>query len=226
MLWVFRVLWPTGVISEPSVGDSTDLLNQLLLDNGICGRASLVAQMVKHLPAMWEARVWSLGQEGPLRRKWQPTLVSLPAKSHGQRSLEGCSPRGRKESGMTEQLTLTIFPVGGCVDQLEAPQTWCYWDFMETFSSTCACSVAQLFAALWAVACQTSLPMEFSRQEYWSGLPYPPFGGSSRPRDWTFVSCIGRQILYHCAIWEAKPLVKEIAQHKIRLGAPFRYWSK
>ena len=51
------MLWPTGVISEPSVGDSTDLLNQLLLDNGICGRASLVAQMVKHLPAMWEARV-------------------------------------------------------------------------------------------------------------------------------------------------------------------------
>ena len=29
-------------------------------------------------------------------------------KSHGQRSLMGCSPWGRKELGMTEQLTLTI----------------------------------------------------------------------------------------------------------------------
>jgi len=27
--------------------------------------------------------------------------------------------------------------------------------------------------------------------------------GSSRPRDQTHVSCIGRQILYHCATWEA-----------------------
>ena len=36
-----------------------------------------------------------------------PTPVSLPGKSHGQRSLVGCSPWGRKESGMTEWLTLT-----------------------------------------------------------------------------------------------------------------------
>ena len=42
------------------------------------------------------------------RRKWQPTPVSLPGKSHGQRSLVDCSPWGRKESGTTEQLTLTV----------------------------------------------------------------------------------------------------------------------
>ena len=41
------------------------------------------------------------------RRKWQPTPVSLPAQSHGQRSLVGCSPWGSKESSMTERLTLT-----------------------------------------------------------------------------------------------------------------------
>ena len=41
------------------------------------------------------------------RRKWQPTPVSLPGKSHGQRSLVGCSPWGLKESGMTEWLTHT-----------------------------------------------------------------------------------------------------------------------
>ena len=40
------------------------------------------------------------------RRKWQPTPVSLPGKSREHRSLEGCSPWGCKESGMTEQLTL------------------------------------------------------------------------------------------------------------------------
>ena len=38
--------------------------------NGLCGkRASLVAQMVKSLPAVWETWVWSLGQEDPLERE-------------------------------------------------------------------------------------------------------------------------------------------------------------
>ena len=38
------------------------------------------------------------------RRQWHPTPVLLPGKSHGWRSLVGCSPWGRKESDMTEQL--------------------------------------------------------------------------------------------------------------------------
>ena len=38
----------------------------------------------------------------PWRRAWQPTPVFLPGESHGQRSLVGYSPRGRKESGTTE----------------------------------------------------------------------------------------------------------------------------
>ena len=34
----------------------------------------------------------------PWRREWLPTLVILPGKSHGQRSLVGYSPRGHKET--------------------------------------------------------------------------------------------------------------------------------
>ena len=37
----------------------------------------------------------------PWKRKWQPTLVFLPGKSHGQRSLVGYSPWGHKESDTT-----------------------------------------------------------------------------------------------------------------------------
>ena len=33
-----------------------------------------------------------------------------------------------------------------------------------------------LFVTPWTVACQTPLYMEFSRQEYWSGLPFPTPG--------------------------------------------------
>ena len=41
----------------------------------------------------------------PWRRKWQPTPVLLPGKSHGLRSLAGYSPWGRKESDTTERLS-------------------------------------------------------------------------------------------------------------------------
>ena len=91
-----------------------------------------MAQMVNNLPAVQEIRVQSLSREDLLekgmatyssilapslkkrglkkywRRKWQPTLVSLPRESHGQRSLVGYSPQGRKESDMTEQLDFTF----------------------------------------------------------------------------------------------------------------------
>ena len=36
--------------------------------------------------------------------QWHPTPVLLPGKSHGRRSLVGCSPWGRKESDTTESL--------------------------------------------------------------------------------------------------------------------------
>ena len=38
------------------------------------------------------------------RRQWHPTPVLLPGKSHGWRSLVGCSPWGSKESDTTERL--------------------------------------------------------------------------------------------------------------------------
>ena len=65
---------------------------------------SLVAQMVKNLPSMQEARVRSLGREDPQRRQWHPTPVLLPGESHGWRSLLGYSPWGLKELDTTEKL--------------------------------------------------------------------------------------------------------------------------
>ena len=71
--------------------------------------SSLVAQMIKHLPTMrgrprfnpWVGKtLW--------RRKWQPTPVLLPGKSHGRRSVAGYSPWGLKESDTTERLHFTF----------------------------------------------------------------------------------------------------------------------
>ena len=59
------------------------------------------------LPGMQETQVRSLGQKDPLEKEWQPTPVFLPGEVHGQRSLAGYSPWGRRESDTTEPLTHT-----------------------------------------------------------------------------------------------------------------------
>ena len=55
------------------------------------------------------------------------------------------------------------------------------------------------------VAYQATLSMRFSRQEEWSGLPFPAPEGSSRLRDRTLTSCIGRQVLYPWATYSSSP---------------------
>ena len=48
-------------------------------------------------------------RKSPWRRKWQPTPVPLPGKSHGRRSLVGYSPWNHKESDTTERLHFTSY---------------------------------------------------------------------------------------------------------------------
>ena len=45
----------------------------------------------------------------------------------------------------------------------------------------CVLSRVQLFETLWTIARQAPLSMEFSRQEYWNGLPFPPPGDLPDP---------------------------------------------
>ena len=40
----------------------------------------------------------------------------------------------------------------------------------------------RLFVTLWAITCQAPPSMEFYRQEYWSGLPFPSPGNPPDPR--------------------------------------------
>ena len=109
------------------------------------------------------------------RRKWQPTPMFLPGESQGWGSLVGCRLWGHTES-----------------------------DWSDLAAAAAACLLSRfshvwLFVPLWTVACQSPLSVGFSRSEYWSGLPCPS-SGFSQPRDWTcvsYVSCIGRQVLYH-----------------------------
>ena len=55
------------------------------------------------------------------------------------------------------------------------------------------------FVTPWTVAHQGPLSMGFSRQEYWSGLPCRPPGGSSQPRDGThvcYICCTGKHVFF------------------------------
>ena len=66
-------------------------------------------------------------------------------------------------------------------------------------------SVMSYSVTPWTVAYQAPPSMGFSRQEYWSGLPFPSPGGSSRPRDQTWVSCIPGRRFNLWATREALP---------------------
>ena len=81
---------------------------------------------------------------------------------------------------------------------------------IRDLSLTVACmprwfSRVWLFATPWTVACQAPLSMGFSRQEYWSGVPLPSPGESSRPRDQTHVSCIIGVFLFFTTEPQGKP---------------------
>ena len=60
-------------------------------------------------------------------------------------------------------------------------------------------SQVRFFVTSWTVARQAALSMGFSRQEYWSRLPFPPPGDLPYPgiKPTSHVSCISWCVLYH-----------------------------
>ena len=60
-------------------------------------------------------------------------------------------------------------------------------------------SHVQIFVTPWTIACWALLAIGFPRQEYWSGLPFPPPGGLPNPGikpTYLVISFIGRPIFY------------------------------
>ena len=72
-------------------------------------QASLVAQMVKSLPAMWKTWARSWVGKIPWRRAWQPIPIFLLGKRPWTEEPDGYSPWGLKESAMTEQLSMHMW---------------------------------------------------------------------------------------------------------------------
>ena len=82
----------------------------LIVENSEFSRliACLITIIYSLLHEFVEALIWPVIslKWSYQRRQWHPTPVLLPGKSHGRRSLEGCSPWGRWGSDTTERLHL------------------------------------------------------------------------------------------------------------------------
>ena len=95
----------------------------LLLGASQVAWASLVAQLVKNPPAMWETCVWSLGWEDPLEKGKATTPVFWPGEFHGLCSPWGCRV-GHNWVTLTHSLThfLSYLKLGPFCDQKGLPR--------------------------------------------------------------------------------------------------------
>ena len=85
-----------------------------------------------------------------------------------------CSPRDHSPKFLPPFVEPSVHPRSVC----KVPTLWETLRRVLTFSCF---TLVQPFATLWNIASQAPLSMEFPRQEYWSGLPFPPPGVLS---DW------------------------------------------
>ena len=115
----------------------------------------------------------------PWRREWQPTLVFLPRKSRGQRSLMDYCPWDHTDSNAAEWLTLCV-----CVCAHACACTWELSHSIMSDSATHRLEPARLLC-----------PWDSSGKYIGVGC-HSLLQGASQSRDPTCASCIGRQVLY------------------------------
>ena len=129
----------------------------------------------------------------PGERNVNPLQSSCPENPMERGSLVGYRPWGCKESGMTEWQTLSFSVcihnnkyslITSCQGQ-EVPVKFHHPPLlaleMKMKVKVKSLSRVRLFATPWTVAYQAPLFMGFSRQEHWSGLPFPSPGDLPNP---------------------------------------------
>ena len=120
--------------------------------------ASLVVHMVKKLHAIardhgldpWAGKItW--------KREWQPTPVFLSGKSHGQRSLVGCSPWGGKESD-TERLMLSL---SFCLSSLQSLRRFQLFETIRTAAHQGSLSITSSQSLLKLMSNDSVMPSNY-----------------------------------------------------------------
>ena len=100
-----RLFWPWNFLGR-NIGVGCHFLLQeiILVRPGIELTYPTLAGRFSTTEPSGKPQFWYAIKQTLWRRQWQPTPVLLPGKSHGRRSLVGCSPWGRYELDRTEQL--------------------------------------------------------------------------------------------------------------------------
>ena len=137
---------------------------------------------IKHGLERAPGAIWDTLLLSGWRRQWKPTPVLLPGKSHGRRSLVGCSPWGREESDMTERLhfhfSLSCIGVGNgnplqcsCLENPRDGGAWWAavygvsqsWTRLKRLSSSSSCLQA---ADIWFLCVGYILPTSSKRATF------------------------------------------------------------
>ena len=159
---------------------------------------------------MWETQVWSLGREDPLEKEMATHPSILAWRIPWTEEPGGLQTMGWQGVRHTEWLTLSFSMremdkmIGWrlseyrwcllqvkCLRNLRKPSKEWNDGRWSPFTHLQSCprkekkvklfSRVQLFATPWSVAYQAPPSMGFSRQEYWSGLPFPSPGDLPDP---------------------------------------------
>ena len=116
---VFLKVWPRDHLYENPLGavSRRELVsNNIGYDSDFCPLSCSIlttelAQCDNLVIALFSSVTFlQIGRLIHRRRRWHPTPVLLPGKSHGWRSLVGCSPWGHEELDMNERLPFLPFP--------------------------------------------------------------------------------------------------------------------
>ena len=98
-----------------------------------------------------------------------------------QNAVLGCSLKNNRMISVRIQgkpFNITVIQVYALTSNTEEAKVERFYEDLQDLleSEVKSLSCVQLFAILWTVAYQAPLSMRFSRQEYWSGLPFPSPG--------------------------------------------------
>ena len=106
---------------------------------------SLVAQIVKNLPACRKPGFNPLVGRIPWKRKWQSTPAFLPGEFHGQRSLMGHSSWNHRvgHDWVTNTFTLSLSMTSCWLQRQSHSKLWCYLLKKFTLSASSVCIHAQ-----------------------------------------------------------------------------------
>ena len=147
-----------------------------------------LAQRLKHLPPMRETRVQSLGREGPLEKEMATHSSTLAWRIPWMEEPGRLQSTGSQRVGHDWATSLHSKPDGATL--------------LLRIERVCVCVLSRVWlsATLWTVH-----GIIQARILEWVAISY--YRGSSQLRDQTHGSCIGIQILYHWATWEAQDRV-------------------